>query len=71
MGSQEREWELKITFPFYEKGTRNKKMHSHFTGREREWNFPTGREQEFEAAIPVNGGKREHTNPLDGQLKKK
>ena len=39
-----RERELKITFPFYGKGTEIKQSRSRFAGREREWNFPTGRE---------------------------
>ena len=61
LGSRERERESKITFPFYGKGTGNKKLHFRlFFGREGiKWNFAMGREGKFEAAIPGNGGKRE------------
>ena len=34
-------------------------MHSWILGREQEWNFPTGREREFDAGIPGNCGERE------------
>ena len=55
--SWEREWELKIIFPFYGKGTGIKDCIPFLQEGNRNGIFQ--QEGKFDAAIPGNGGKRE------------